>query len=576
MKNILFLLCFLPCTLAAQTPCFTDFRNKGLDYMDRKDYGEAISQFVAALVTCKDVPTENDLSKRIEESKRKWANDLQASVTEAQSAYRDALAAQKIAETAKLAEGEARIKAEENAQKAFKRGVRAESFRLALLADMARQQGRKTDALLLSWMGLQLSDTVQPYLMHAFGEAVRDTFSASFFTNPDEITSAQYLSGGQHVLLQTSKLTYFLVHLAAPVKVTQLPATLLHVALSPKDNRFIAWGNDADALIFNAEGKQEASLNGHTESIRAALFSPDGQMVLTCSRDNSARLWDSQGKLIAVLEGHTGNVQFGDFSPDGARIITRSSDGSAKVWDTKGLLLNSFRDSASFVSKAFISSSNAVFVQFSSGDIKVWDKMGREVNSTPTAPMYLRFLISASNGEFVAARSTDKKVVIFDAAGKQKATLLHSANVAGCVFTDDNQHLITWANDHVARLWDTNGTLLMEYKGHRKSILSADYHAGKKLLLTTSADGTAKLWDQGGNSQMEWQLGAKNPTPALFSPVGQQVLTIIDSGKSAALSPFPQDIYEKTDRAAVLESDPLRKAKRQYDIQFLETLGMKK
>jgi hypothetical protein len=64
MKQIIFYL-FLPVLCQAQSnACYHDFRNQGLEYMSRKDYGEAISQFVAALVTCKDVPADNDLSQK--------------------------------------------------------------------------------------------------------------------------------------------------------------------------------------------------------------------------------------------------------------------------------------------------------------------------------------------------------------------------------------------------------------------------------------------------------------------------------------------------------------------------------
>jgi len=576
MKHILFILFLIPIALNAQTgtdPCYSTFRNQGLGYMGDRDYGEAISQFVAALVTCKGVPTDNDLSRLIEESKSKWAKDLQASVVEAKDLYEKAKAAKELAENAKVKEVAARQLAEANEQKAYKRGVRAESFRLALLADMARQKGRKTDALLLSWMGLQMSDTVQPYVMRAFGEAVRDTFSTSFFSSPDEIVAAEYLNGAENLLIQTKAPAFFLVHLGTPVAVTQLPRQIKQVKASTQGNYVVAWGDNANALIINTNGKTEATLSGHTENIRAAVFSPDGQSVLTCSRDNTARLWDLKGTIRAVLQGHTGNVQECAFSADGTRMLTRSSDGSARVWTLDGSLLQTISDPDNFVVKAFFTAQNAVVAQLSNNKVKIWNKDASSGAALSELP--LKQLQINHKGSFTAAQTGAKNLQLWKAGGIPGFLLSHSADLKGFNFTEDGQHVITWTVDHTLRLWDMEGMLLATCRGHRGQILAAQYDPARKLLLSTSADGTSKLWDLSGNMIAEWQPGTKKPAKSLFSPNGEQVLSIGDGGQSAALSPLPQVVYANADRKALLKSEPLQKVKRDYDIQFLEAIETK-
>jgi WD40 repeat protein len=39
----------------------------------------------------------------------------------------------------------------------------------------------------------------------------------------------------------------------------------------------------------------------------SAIFSPDGQRILTASWDGTARLWDLQGQSLATLQGHREN-----------------------------------------------------------------------------------------------------------------------------------------------------------------------------------------------------------------------------------------------------------------------------
>jgi WD40 repeat protein len=568
-------LLLLPHLLRAQpssVPCYANYRNKGLDYMSRKDYGEAMSQFVAALATCPDVPPDNDLVRQIAEAKRNWASDLQASVTEAKNAYKEAVIAREIAENAKTAESEARKTAEENAKKALHRGIRAESFRLALLADMARQQSQKTDAMLLSWMGLQLSDTVQAYVKQSFWEAVRDSFTTAIFTNTEPIVSVVALPGAQHLLIETAGNGYFILNRGAPASVVQLPKQLQHIIPSPAGNYLAAWGNNSKVLIINLDGKTEATLSGHLEAIRAVAFSPGGDIVLTCARDNSAKLWDLKGREIKTLSGHTGNVQSGAFSPDGKFILTRSSDGSVRIWDAVGNLINTLRDSDNFIVHGFISAKNAVFTQLSNKTVKIWNENGSLVEWDATKQAAVHLLQSSENANFMAAISGKKDVIVWTSNGQLAATLPHSLDVVGFAFSKDENALLSWTTDNIIRRWNFNGKMLQEFKGHRKTILSADYNSSLNILLTTAMDGTSKLWDENGNLLCGWETGSQNPAPAQFAPSGNQIWTIGEGGKSMSVTPLPQGIYDGLDRETLLKSSLVNALRRNHNIQFLESL----
>jgi WD40 repeat protein len=53
---------------------------------------------------------------------------------------------------------------------------------------------------------------------------------------------------------------------------------------------------------------------------------------VTASADGTARLWNLSGEELAVLEGHTDWVWSAAFSPDGERLLTASDDGTARLW----------------------------------------------------------------------------------------------------------------------------------------------------------------------------------------------------------------------------------------------------
>lgn len=94
-------------------------------------------------------------------------------------------------------------------------------------------------------------------------------------------------------------------------------------------------GTDNTARVWDAAtGNPLASLEGHTSFITTAVFSPDGQRVVTGSADNTARVWDAAtGKQLVSLQGHTNTLYNAVPSPDGQRIVTTSADKTARVWD---------------------------------------------------------------------------------------------------------------------------------------------------------------------------------------------------------------------------------------------------
>jgi WD40 repeat protein len=75
---------------------------------------------------------------------------------------------------------------------------------------------------------------------------------------------------------------------------------------------------------------------GHSRSVNAVAFSPDGKTLTSGSAGNTLKLWDvANQKLLVTLDGHSSSVNAVAFSPDGKTLASGSADNTIMYWDSK-------------------------------------------------------------------------------------------------------------------------------------------------------------------------------------------------------------------------------------------------
>ncbi len=74
--------------------------------------------------------------------------------------------------------------------------------------------------------------------------------------------------------------------------------------------------------------------DGHTLTVNALTFSPDGKFLASTSNDATIRIWDLAARTTTlILQGHVGPVNAVAYSADGTRLVSAGRDGVVRLWD---------------------------------------------------------------------------------------------------------------------------------------------------------------------------------------------------------------------------------------------------
>lgn len=246
----------------------------------------------------------------------------------------------------------------------------------------------------------------------------------------------------------------------------------------------------------------EAFLWGHTDAVTKAVFSPDGQTVLSAGWDNSIIQWkvstrEPVGKPIAALKGLVSVA----FNRDGSRFASAAS-ASIAIWNARSHLPvgGSFTvPREDFIHVAFSPSGKMIAASSEAygghpSHVFLWDVASHQMIGSPIPGA--NFSFSPDDTLLAIARYGD--IVLYDLRSHRvlgRPLTGHLKNIASVAFSEDGTILATGSEDKTIVLWDVKGQRpLGTLEGHADTITSLVFDPSGAVLLSGSADGTVMRW----------------------------------------------------------------------------------
>ncbi|MGK7956205.1 MAG: WD40 repeat domain-containing protein, partial [Crocosphaera sp.] len=383
---------------------------------------------------------------------------------------------------------------------------------LMLISQQTKENNRQK-RILLQLEALRLNPTL-PIPLNFYRDLAKIPNIQQIFTHNDQVNVIEVSPDGQKILTGSLDGNAYLWQIDGKLinKLNHDDHSINTVTFSADGNYFATASIDGIVKIWRKNGKLTKTFK-HDNSVNKIAFSPNHNYLATVSADSKLKLWNlNTGKITSLL--HKGNILSLAFSPTHPYLITGSLDKTAKVWNfEKGENIKTIEHKQGVNQVIFSHDSKFIITGSSDGIVQIINLDGQENYQLQHSHGVLDIAVSYDNKKLVTVSENVARVWnledIFNFKSKIltenyfSKDLIHEKKINQAIFTENNQHLITVADDFQARVWkiDSDNNLSSQIF-HDAPVVDIET-VNHNNLLTASWDKTVRLWDILPNNEIE-------------------------------------------------------------------------
>ncbi len=268
---------------------------------------------------------------------------------------------------------------------------------------------------------------------------------------------------------------------------------ILYIGCGSNDGSLVAW--DINDNTIDAEF---TAIHGMIEAL--SVSSKNNIAAIGGFQDFSTTIIDLEnGNIIKKLIGHTRSISAVKFSPDGNFLITASHDKTLKVWETTNWKCLHTLEGHEAIILSIEFSDNGEFLYSGGWDFYIieWDFQKLAQTRKIEAGWDTKILKITKDCRYLVIGSGDKLIRIFNLKKNITETILqgHTDFVSALEFAENETLLFSGGWDGKIIVWDfMDRELMKSIDAHSREISSLKYNSNNKTLTSGSWDKTVKFW----------------------------------------------------------------------------------
>jgi serine/threonine protein kinase len=345
-----------------------------------------------------------------------------------------------------------------------------------------------------------------------------------------------------------------------PMLSPDIEQVVLQALAKDPHQRFVSIEAFANALENAYQRSLRGSIRsciyrGHTSSVTALAWSPDGTRIATTDYHERIHIWESTAGTSCSIDSYTGIPgPVGDiaWSPDGKYIAFGNRSAAAVI---RSLATKQERVLDDLCGKVDVIAWSPNSSRLASGSIgkiygdalayivQVWDTVRAENTFTHYFSLPLgegRDWLSLTKGGFVSMRwlpdntgitfvNLDRTLETWDTVAQKQLFLQNASgrqNMArAVVLSPDGRSLATILADQTVEVSETiSGRTLCTYRGHQSTVHVVAWSPDSKRIASGSEDTTVQVWDATTGKHIFTHQGHSSCVNVLgWSPDGRHV-----------------------------------------------------